>query len=87
MRKLFPVVFTVLLASLISPSYVTADWPQFRGPNGSGHAAKAAPVEFGPGRNAAGQLQLHRQRSPRREDDSRSSRPAHHRRARVRASR
>src|SRR5947207_2379382 len=41
-----------LLATLVA-SAPAADWPQFRGPNGSGHAVGAAPLpaEIGPDTN------------------------------------
>jgi outer membrane protein assembly factor BamB len=39
------------LALLLVSSTWAADWPQFRGPNGTGIASSAAPVEFGPQKN------------------------------------
>jgi outer membrane protein assembly factor BamB len=44
-------VFAVLTAAAPGEETPPARWPQFRGPNGSGVATGAAPVEFGPERN------------------------------------
>ncbi len=46
------VLVCVVAMSLFATDRALADWPQFRGPNGSGIATgAAAPVEFGPGKN------------------------------------
>ncbi|NNE00995.1 MAG: PQQ-binding-like beta-propeller repeat protein [Pirellulaceae bacterium] len=47
-----PLFATILVAlSLLSPT-LSADWPQFRGPNGSGVATGGPPpVDFGPNKN------------------------------------
>ena len=38
-----------LLAALLAAHAVAEDWPQFRGPNGTGISSSAnVPVEFGP---------------------------------------
>jgi len=50
-RRFRLVALPVLLAGLLPLRSVHADWPQFRGPNSSGQAAMAAPLEFGPGKN------------------------------------
>ena len=42
---------TVALGGLLALLTGADDWPQFRGPNGSGVADGPAPVEFGPERN------------------------------------
>src|SRR5579864_985147 len=51
---------TTLLALLLSGSTLRADdWPQFRGPSGSGKAPGAeAPVEWGPGKNIRWRVSL-----------------------------
>lgn len=49
-----------LLAVVVCAACVgAADWPRFRGPNGSGVAEeKGLPVEFGPGRNVAWKVKM-----------------------------
>jgi outer membrane protein assembly factor BamB len=42
-----------VLAALAALGAIAADWPRFRGPNGSGIATSGAPVEFGPAKNIA----------------------------------
>src|SRR5688500_18302834 len=51
---LHPLRFT-FLAFIFSPSFAAAaDWQQFRGPDGNGHAeAKNLPLEWGPEKNVA----------------------------------
>lgn len=60
MSKLGNIIFAALLTLLIATSIAVGpltraaaeDWPQFRGPNGSGVSASTGlPVEFGPGKN------------------------------------
>ena len=52
------------LASLIGVVFFAlagvslGDWPQFRGPNGSGLAQGSAPIEFGPGKNERWRVDL-----------------------------
>ncbi|MEZ5353138.1 MAG: PQQ-binding-like beta-propeller repeat protein [Bryobacteraceae bacterium] len=45
--------FTLAVSALLVTPSAAQDWTQFRGPNGSGIAAEAAPIEFGPERNLA----------------------------------
>jgi len=52
----FALSIALLIAAVISSAALTTvvaeDWPQFRGPNGSGVSASTGlPVEFGPGKN------------------------------------
>lgn len=43
---------TAALLALLSTHASASEWPQFRGPNGSGiSTARGVPVEFGPGKN------------------------------------
>ncbi|HUE71958.1 MAG TPA: PQQ-binding-like beta-propeller repeat protein [Pirellulaceae bacterium] len=51
---LHPLRFSIL-ACIFAPSFAAAaDWPQFRGPDGNGHAeAKNLPQEWGPDKNVA----------------------------------
>lgn len=37
--------------AILGASGFAADWPQFRGPDGSAQSAQPGPVEFGPGKN------------------------------------
>ena len=53
-RKLTVCVTSIvaLIAMLASTTAVAEDWPQFRGPNGTGVSASTGlPDEFGPGKN------------------------------------
>ncbi|MBA3357570.1 MAG: PQQ-binding-like beta-propeller repeat protein, partial [Pyrinomonadaceae bacterium] len=55
-NTVFALSIALLIAAVISPAALTTvvaeDWPQFRGPNGSGVSASTGlPVEFGPGKN------------------------------------
>lgn len=52
-------LFICLLIAYISASAAEADWPQFRGPNGSGVATDSSPpIEFGPENNLLWRLEL-----------------------------
>jgi outer membrane protein assembly factor BamB len=55
MKSRYFVPLWLYLCSLLSPVEIgAADWPRFRGPNGSGVSeARNLPVEFGPKRNLA----------------------------------
>lgn len=51
-NKIFALSFAQLIAMFASTRAVAEDWPQFRGPNGTGVSASSGlPEEFGPNKN------------------------------------
>ena len=46
------------VALLFAAAATAADWPSFRGPNGSGLTQGAAPLEIGPSKNVAWRIEL-----------------------------
>ena len=57
MKRPVPYISTVILAALLAVT-TQANWPQFRGNNGSGLAPGPAPVNFGPGTNELWKLEV-----------------------------
>lgn len=48
----------IILANSMMVLATAADWPSFRGPNGSGLTSGAAPLEIGPSKNVAWKIDL-----------------------------